>query len=750
MLRLILLNLSILISCYTYASNKIVANKKEIELANTIAKPGDTIILKNGNWENITLKLNCKGNKDKPIVFKAEIKGKVIITGNSQLYIGGEYIIVDGLYFTKGYSGEDAVIQFSINKNEIANNCRVTNSVINDFNNPKRLNENYWVAFYGKHNRIDHCTFINKKNLGVLMAVILEDERSRENYHSIDHNYFGYRTPLASNAGEIIRIGVSEHCEFNSNTTIADNYFEKCDGEAEIISVKSGKNIVKNNVFKECQGAVVLRHGNYNTIANNIFLGNGKDGTGGVRVINKGHIIINNYFYKCRGVDFRSPLAIMNGVPNSPAKRYVGVSDAVIANNSFYDCTPISFCEGTNAERSLQPKNVKFINNLFYSKKDETIYHIYDDISGIQFVNNAVSKEIKNNVIAGFNKIIIETENISKITIPKTIEISSNIIIDSIQKLISSEINTNSKPVIGYFVKDNFDRILQNAYYKCGANWYTFKAKTDNITNINCSNTQEILDVLDRKDFNKLKIHLTNSNYIFNSSVSINKDVEFVNDSKSIIKIECDKLLPYIFEIKGSHQLTLNNLNLNLSSLKSTIFITSDTSGTSDHSNFVMQNCSINNFKGAFFKATKSSLLDSIVVNNCVWTNGNGILFNLYDETDKKGYYNVEKMIFSNNSILNHNGAIIAILRSGTDESTLGPLLKIINNKFTSITDNSNPLLLLNGVQQSLIEKNTFTNCNSTSKMIEYIDEVRAMHFLSKNILENCGIILKNEYVMNK
>ena len=297
MLRLILLNLSILISCYTYASNKIVANKKEIELANTIAKPGDTIILKNGNWENITLKLNCKGNKDKSIVFKAETKGKVIITGNSQLYIGGEYIIVDGLYFTKGYSGEDAVIQFSINKNEIANNCRVTNSVINDFNNPKRLNENYWVAFYGKHNRIDHCTFINKKNLGVLMAVILEDERSRENYHSIDHNYFGYRTPLASNAGEIIRIGVSEHCEFNSNTTIADNYFEKCDGEAEIISVKSGKNIVKNNVFKECQGAVVLRHGNYNTIANNIFLGNGKDGTGGVRVINKGHIIINNYFY---------------------------------------------------------------------------------------------------------------------------------------------------------------------------------------------------------------------------------------------------------------------------------------------------------------------------------------------------------------------------------------------------------------------------------------------------------------------
>ena len=351
MLRLILLNFSFALCITALASNTIVSNDKEIMLANKNAKPGDTITLKNGSWENITLKLNCKGTKQQPIVFKAETKGKVIISGNSKLLLGGDYIMIDGLYFTNGYSGEDAVIKFSINSNEVANNCRVTNTVINDFNNPKRLNENYWVALYGKNNRLDHCTFLNKKNIGVLLAVILEDDRSRANFHSIDHNYFGVRIPLASNGGEIIRVGVSEHCEFNSNTKIENNYFEKCDGEAEVISIKSGENIVRNNLFKECQGAVVLRHGNYNIIANNVFLGNGKKGTGGVRVINKGHLIVNNFFFKCKGVDFRSPLSIMNGVPNSPANRYVGVSDAVIANNSFYDCTPISFCEGRSEER---------------------------------------------------------------------------------------------------------------------------------------------------------------------------------------------------------------------------------------------------------------------------------------------------------------------------------------------------------------------------------------------------------------
>jgi poly(beta-D-mannuronate) lyase len=60
------------------------------------------------------------------------------------------------------------------------------------------MDENNWVTFYGKNNELDHCSFIDKKNMGVLLAVILDDERSRENFHSIDHNYFGRRLPLAS------------------------------------------------------------------------------------------------------------------------------------------------------------------------------------------------------------------------------------------------------------------------------------------------------------------------------------------------------------------------------------------------------------------------------------------------------------------------------------------------------------------------------------------------------------------------
>jgi poly(beta-D-mannuronate) lyase len=753
MLRLILLSLSIVFAVNTFASKMIVSNENEIIIANKNAKSGDTIVLKNGNWNNIAIKLNCKGTKENPIVFIAETKGKVIINGNSKLLIGGDYIIVDGLYFTNGYSGVDAVIKFSINKNEIANNCRVTNTVINDFNNPKRLDENYWVALYGKNNRIDHCTFLNKKNLGVLLAVILEDDRSRANFHSIDHNHFGFRIPLASNGGEIIRVGVSEHCEFNSNTKIEDNFFEKCDGETEIISIKSCQNVVKNNLFKECQGAVVLRHGNYNIIANNVFLGNNKKGTGGVRVINKGHLIVNNFFYKCKGEDFRSPLSIMNGVPNSPANRYVGVSDAVIANNSFYDCTPISFCEGKSEERSLQPKNVQFLNNLFYNKTDSTFYHIYDDMSGIHVANNIVSKGYKNNFIKGFIGTEISIEKMNEVIIPKPISNLNLKISDSIQNLITSKTGMSLSTIVGYDARFNFNTVVKNAYNNCGANWFVYNTENKFSVNVNCKSVDEINTAIEKYKNNNLTIHLTGTQYLFTKNIPLQENVIFTNDANNPVGIKYLKstnVLNAVFEIKGNYSVQFQNVLLDATGLQAKVFVTSDSSGTCNHSNFAFKNSSLNNLKCTLLKTVKSSLLDSIVVSNSKLINGQGLLFDLYDEDDRKGYYNVENMKIVHNTISNHDGPLLAVLRSGKDESTMGPWIEITNNNFTNNHSSLKPLLLLNGVQHSFIKNNNFVNCNQGLTFIEYKDEVRAAHILSNNKLENSGLIIKNEFVENK
>ena len=258
------------------SNNLVVSTITELNNKIKSAHPGDTIILKNGIYRDAKLVLHARGEKDKPIIVQAENPGKVFIEGSSSMRIGGQYVEIHGLTFREGYGRN--VWEFRSKTGMLANNCRITNCIIDGYNNPDDKEEERWVLLYGKNNRIDHCTFIGKENEGVLMAVILEetkgDNESRmlnsDNYHKIDHNYFGKRPKLkyVNNGGEIIRIGDSFTSQLSSKTIVENNVFEQCDGEVEIISVKSCDNILRNNFFIECSGALVLRHGHRNIILN--------------------------------------------------------------------------------------------------------------------------------------------------------------------------------------------------------------------------------------------------------------------------------------------------------------------------------------------------------------------------------------------------------------------------------------------------------------------------------------------------
>jgi poly(beta-D-mannuronate) lyase len=755
MLKAILLNCLLTVSMFVHAKTIFVKNIDELKKANKEALPGDIIILQNGEWDNITISLNCNGTLENPVTFKAQTAGKVIITGQSKLQLGGSFIIVDGLYFTRGYAGNDAIIDFRINNKQLANNCRISNTVINDFNNPKRMDENYWVSLSGKNNRIDHCSFLNKKNMGVLMAVILDDERSRGNFHSIDHNYFGVRLPLASNSGEMIRVGVSQHCEFNSNTQIVDNFFEHCDGETEIISIKSGSNVVRNNLFKECQGSVVLRHGNYNTVESNIFLGNDKEGTGGVRVINKGQWVVNNLFYKCRGVGFRSPLSIMNGVFNSPANRYVAVTDAVIANNSFYNCTPISLCEGSDTERTVVPRAVYFADNIFYNDRDSKIYNVYDNISGISFRGNVVSPERKMELVAGFYEWKVQKKEVDKVILPlpypskTTHGIPDSLRLAGISRLAGRLTATSG--FNGFNGAALYLRIKQNAYNNCGAGWF---AKLNNnrpgkTMFANCKTAEELKAAVAKNLTGTLKINLTGDSYIMDEPITISGNVSITSNKKKIRFVtRSSGILPYIAEIKGGSSLSLININLDLSELNASGFITADLNGSSNHSNFFVTGSSIKNMKGVFFNAAKSTVFDSIIINNNSFSGNKEMLFNFSNETDKKGYYNVEKLKITNNSFTDNEGQLLSMLRGGNDESTMGPYLIFSKNSITNCaTANEDALIHIFGTQRSEIGNNVFTDCNPSKKLIQYEDLVRAVHIFRNNRLIRSGIVNTNRFV---
>lgn len=739
----------LLMSLHVTGANFLVKNNEELNQANKEAKPGDIIILKNQEWNNVTITLTCNGTKEHPIVVKAETAGKVIISGKSMIRISGTHLIVDGLYFVNGYAGEEPVISFRTSKIQVANNCRVTNTVINDFNTAKRLEENYWVALYGKNNRVDHCSFINKKNLGVLLAVLLDDEKSRENFHIIDHNYFGLRIPLASNGGEIIRVGLSQNCQFNSNTQISDNVFEHCDGEAEVISIKSGENVVRNNVFKECQGSVVLRHGDNNTVENNIFFGNNKQGTGGVRVINKGQWIVNNYFYKCRGTGFRSPLTIMNGVPNSPADRYVGVSDAVICNNAFYECAPMSLCEGSDKERSVVPYNVSFINNVFYNTRDSILYKVYDDISKIDFSGNWISQQISQQINHGFQKVLLATKTYNKVINPEVKSLKLNPVRDSLNTIGSKRIlsSLSNKPGLS-----NIQQIVNIAGQGpglAGAQWFKSNTTRKNSITVNCKTPVDIKNAIAENKDKEVKINLTGDNYRFNSPLRIEGNVTITSSILRTIRFSLESSnSQFLMLIEAGSALKLQNLQLDLSELNAASCITTDTAGLSDHSNFSMKNCSVTNNKSVFLHGARASVCDSIMISKCSFVGSSGSLFNWSEETDNKGYYNVEKLVIGECIFSENKGPLFSMLRTGKDESTLGPKIFFTKNKLNNCsTEDNEALISLKGVQYSFIEENNFTNCNYDKTLIEYKDWVKANHNFKYNKLTHVGRILKNEYL---
>ena len=410
--------LSLFVSNNLFAGTSLANSISSLNKAIRNAQAGDTVLLANGTYTDEKPIFHAIGTAEKPIVVMAETSGQVFIEGNSNMRIGGEYVEVHGFVFRNGYHSN--VWEFRSKSGMWANNCRITNCTIDGYNNPDDTAKERWVLLYGKNNRVDHCYFANKTNEGVLMAVVLEEKNNDEsraacgeNRHRIDHNYFGARPNLkhVDNGGEIIRIGDSYTSLMSSQTIVENNYFEYCDGEVEIISVKSCDNILRGNYFFESAGALVLRHGNRNLVENNIFIGNGKNNAAGIRVINAGHTVRNNYLEGLTGGRSYSAFSVMNGLETPKANEYHQVKDVLIEKNTLVDCEIISFnLRHSSPERgkvqTVAPENVTFKNNTFFNTSKPIVFNFLDGkigIEGITFEKNNLNADAGLKKLKGFS-----------------------------------------------------------------------------------------------------------------------------------------------------------------------------------------------------------------------------------------------------------------------------------------------------------------------------------------------------------
>lgn len=384
----------------------LVSTAEELDLAITNAGPGTEIVMADGNWDDIRIRFVGRGTAEQPITLRAETPGRVVIRGQSDLRLGGEYLVVDGLYFTQGASPSGAVIQFFVDDELLANHSRVTNSAIVGFNKSQRDETDLWVRFRGRHNQLDRNYIAGKSNRGPTVRVDLEGNPSINNYHRINDNHFGPRPPKGGPSAETIQIGDSRTSMSPSHTLVEGNLFERRNGEVEVISSKSNFNEFRDNVFYLSEGSLVTRHGNYATVDGNLFIGDGvSPHIGGIRLIGTGHWVTNNYFYNLRSSEFRAPIALMNGIPRPAINRYFQVTDVVIAHNTWVNTTsPWQLGVGSNVDqrdvlpdseiRSETPIRTLIANNAIYNAQGDAAPIVrYDEIDGVEFRNNVIDNQ---------------------------------------------------------------------------------------------------------------------------------------------------------------------------------------------------------------------------------------------------------------------------------------------------------------------------------------------------------------------
>jgi len=717
---LTLLSTSLLVSCSpepdsdsTHSASIFIEDQESFEEAVKSIKPGDTITLANGVWEDFEILFSGQGEKDNPIRLTAETSGGVFLTGQSNLRLAGEYLEVSGLVFKDGYTPTKEVISFRQNKENLAHNSRVTEVVIDNYNQPERYEVDFWVMMYGKNNRFDHNHLVGKRNKGVTMAVRMNTEESRENYHRIDHNYFGPRQILGSNGGETLRIGTSHYSRMDSYTTVENNYFDRCDGELEIISSKSGQNKILNNTFFESRGTLTMRHGNDTLVEGNVFFGNGVDHTGGIRVINARQTVRNNYMEGLKGTRFGGALVVMNGVPNGPINRYDPVIGALIENNTLVNSDNVQLGAGSDEERSGPPSDSRFESNLIFNDDGRDVFTVYDDMSGIDFKGNVLGSMAPPDFASGFSREAVElTRAKNGLMYPQS----------GVSEGASRDLAVTTKDMTGVSWYPKTEPIVP---FQSGK---IITVDPDEGALFAAVQAAEAGDTLS----------LRPGSYVVGKFLKLDKPLTFKAEGDVNLSFERSAL----FEILDGGSLQIIGVDISGKDAPdykgNAVIRTSPYAMLQNYRLEIMDanfsdldvNQSFNVIAGA-----KGTFADNILIKDSNFETVSGAILKLDTENEDYGIYNAEYLTIENSTFKDVEGALVDYYRGGRDESTFGPHFNMTDSTLENVgygpRNKSKTSIHLHGVQVTNISKNTFEN-NTPFLVTHTVSEPKTKIFNNK------------------
>ncbi|MFD8498358.1 chondroitinase-B domain-containing protein [Amycolatopsis sp. NPDC059657] len=272
----LLLTVSLAVSVPASA-DQVVISLSALQSAVDKAKPGDRILLADGSYTtSAPLTIKRSGTASAPITIAAQHTGAAEIKGTSGFAFSGgaSWVVLEG--FKLQHQANFTVPSGSTH-------VRLTRLDI------QLGGDGSWLLANGDDAEIDHNVFHNRTTAGQFLQIFGPSDAMAKRVH-VHHNYFFNHQFAGKNGGESIRVGVSGHQKYSANALIEYNLFEKADGDAEAISVKSSDNTVRYNTIRDSRGFIVLRHGDRSLVEGNMVFG-----ASGIRFHGNDHKIINNY-----------------------------------------------------------------------------------------------------------------------------------------------------------------------------------------------------------------------------------------------------------------------------------------------------------------------------------------------------------------------------------------------------------------------------------------------------------------------
>jgi hypothetical protein len=331
----------------TLAASRVVTSVRALQSALNSAAPGDVIQLADGSYStSATISITRAGTATAPITVQAQHVGAATISGGGGFGIGSaaSNVVLAGFRLT-GSRG------LSIPAG--ARHVRITR---NTFQMARRVVD--WLTVAGDDAQIDRNTFQHKSTAGNFIDVIGPGTSGMAQRTWIHHNYFLDHSFRGSNGGESVRIGGSSRQHSSARAVVEDNLFEKCNGDLEVVSVKSTGNVIRYNTLRNSNGTITLRHGWNNRVEGNYLIGNAT----GIRMFGNNHVVVNNVVQNSTGPSLKVGGGEVRDDTRSRTN-HDAVDHALVAFNTFVSDPSPAIQVGDGGLR-FQPGDVTIADNI--------------------------------------------------------------------------------------------------------------------------------------------------------------------------------------------------------------------------------------------------------------------------------------------------------------------------------------------------------------------------------------------------